>query len=182
METIVKNTETLMVKTIESLKKDLMGINTGRANPALLDGVKVESYGSLTPLNRVANISASDATTLLVQVYDKSLIHSVEKAIQLADLGMTPQTDGSLIRLNIPKLTEERRKELAKLVKKYGDDRKVSIRNIRKDGNEEAKKLKGTISEDQIKKAENDIQKLTDKYNAEIDKLVDEKSKSLLTI
>ena len=182
MEAIIKNTETLMVKAIDSLKKDLMGINTGRANPALLDGVKVESYGSLTPLNRVANISASDATTLLVQVYDKSLIHSVEKAIQLADLGMTPQTDGSLIRLNIPKLTEERRKELAKLVKKYGDDRKVSIRNIRKDGNEEAKKLKGTISEDQIKKAENDIQKLTDKYNTEIDKLVDEKSKSLLTM
>lgn len=180
MQEIIKNTDSLMAKTIESLKRDLSGISTGRATPTLLEVVKVESYGSMMPLNRVANISATDSSTLIVQPWDKTLTHAIEKAIQNANLGFNPQVEGLNIRVVVPRLSEERRKELGKLAKKYGEEKKVSIRNERKDANEAFKKMKGTVSDDQIKQSENEIQKLTDKYNAEIDKLVEEKSKALM--
>jgi ribosome recycling factor len=181
MNEIVNNLEISMQKTIEALRKDLASVSTGRATPSLLDSIKVESYGSMVLLKNVSNITVSDPTTLFVQIWDKNMISAVEKAIQNANLGFNPQVDGNGLRISVPKLSEERRKDLCKVVKKYGEDKKVSLRNSRKDANEETKKLKGTVSEDQIKQMENDIQKTTDKYNAEIDKLVEEKSKLLLT-
>lgn len=181
MNEIVKKTENLMLQTIEVLKKDLSSVSTGRATPSLLDAVRVESYGNVMSLNKVANVSVADLSTLVIQAWDKGTVSNIEKAIQNANLGFNPQTEGMTIRINVPKLSEERRKEMCKIVKKYGDDKKVSIKNKRKEANEELKKMKGTISDDQIKKIENDVQKLTDKFNLDIDKLVEEKTKLLLT-
>jgi ribosome recycling factor len=179
---IVNSLEGSMQKTIDALKKDLSTISTGRATPSLLDSIKVESYGgTMVLLKNISNVTVSDPTTLFVQIWDKNMLSPAEKAIQNANLGFNPQIDGNGLRISVPKLSEERRKELCKIVKKYGEDKKVSLRNLRKEANEEAKKLKGTVSEDEIKQIENDVQKTTDKYNQEIDKLTDEKSKILLT-
>jgi ribosome recycling factor len=178
---IAVNLENSMKKTMEALRKDLNSVSVGRAAPSLLDSVKVDSYGSSVSLNKVSNITAVDSATLFVQVWDKNMLSLVEKAIQNANLGLNPQIDGNGIRINIPKLSEERRKELCKIVKKYGEDKKISIRNERKDANEELKKIAKTIPEDQKKRIENDIQKVTDKYNLEVDKMVEEKNKLLLT-
>lgn len=182
MEDIIKLADDLMNKAIESLKRDLGTVSTGRANVNLLDTVKVESYGTLMPLKQVANVSVSDATTLLISVWDKSMVSHVEKAIIAANLGLNPMIDGMSIRINIPKLSEERRKELCKIVKKYGEDKKIAIRNIRKDSLEKIKKIAKEYSEDLVKDNEKRIQDLTDKYCKNSDDLVALKEKDLLTI
>ncbi|MDR0572209.1 MAG: ribosome recycling factor [Rickettsiales bacterium] len=178
---IVVNLKNSMDSTIVALKKDLGSINTGRATPSLLDPVSVELYGSMVSLNKVSNITVTDPTTLFVQVWDKNMVSKVEKAIREAGLGLNPQIEGAGMRVSVPRLTEERRKDLCKVTKKYGEDKKISIRNIRKCANEEVKKIAKTISEDQKKQIENDIQKTTDKYNLEVDRMVEEKNKLLLT-
>ena len=182
MEEIISNTNELMQKAVESLKRDLGTVSTGRANANLLDTVKVESYGTIMPLKQVANVSVSDATTLLVSVWDKSMVSHVEKGIIAANLGLNPMVDGMSIRINIPKLSEERRKELCKIVKKYGEDKKIAIRNVRKDSLEKIKKIAKEYSEDLVKDKEKDVQNLTDKYCKNIDELVEIKEKDLLTI
>ena len=182
MEEIINNTNELMQKVVESLKRDLGTVSTGRANANLLDTVKVESYGTIMPLKQVANVSVSDATTLLVSVWDKSMVSHVEKGIIAANLGLNPMVDGMSIRINIPKLSEERRKELCKIVKKYGEDKKIAVRNVRKDSLEKIKKIAKEYSEDLVKDKEKDVQNLTDKYCKSIDELVETKEKFLLTI
>ncbi len=171
-----------MNKAIESLKKDLNSVSTGRATPSLLDTVKVESYGSFMPLNQVSNISIPDASTISIQPWDKSMVSPIEKAIIAANLGFTPKVDGPIIRINVPRLTEERRKELAKLVKKYGEDKKVSIRNDRRDAIDEIKKKKSDFSEDEVKKFNDKIQTLTDDFIKKIDTMVTEKETEIMKI
>jgi ribosome recycling factor len=182
MQEILKNTDVLMQKATESLKRDLLTISTGRATPTLLDTVRVDSYGSFVPLNQVSNVSVSDASTLFIQVWDKSLVSRVEKAIIEANLGFNPAVDGMSIRINVPKLSEERRREMCKIAKKYGEDKKIAVRNIRKDSLEQIKKIKKDFSEDLVKDTESGVQNLTDKYCKNIDELVSTKEKDLLSI
>lgn len=182
MQEILTNTENLMIKAIESLKRDLGTVSTGRANPNLLDTVKVESYGSYMPLKQVASVSVSDSSTIVVQAWDKSTVSHIEKAIIAANLGLNPMVDGMTIRINIPKLSEERRKELCKVVKRYGEDKKIAIRNARKEGLENIKKIAKEHSEDLVKDTEKEVQNLTDKYCKNVDDLVAIKEKDLLTI
>ena len=164
MENIFSNAKNSMEKTIMALKKDLNSVSTGRASPNLLDTVRVEAYGNFVPLNQIANVSVPDASTISIQPWDKSMVNPINKAIMDANLGFTPKIDGTILRINIPKLTEERRKELVKLVKKYGEDKKVSVRNDRRDAMDEIKKQKTSVSEDEIKRANDKIQTLTDEY------------------
>ena len=171
-----------MNKAIQSLKHDLNSVSTGRATPSLLDTVKVESYGSFMPLNQISNISIPDASTISIQPWDKSMVSPIEKAIIAANLGFTPKVDGLIIRINVPRLTEERRKELSKLVKKYGEDKKVSIRNDRRDALDEIKKKKDEFSEDDVKKFNDKIQTLTDDFIKKIDVMVLEKEKEIMKI
>ena len=182
MQEILKNTDELMAKAIESLKRDLGTVSTGRATPSLLDTVKVDSYGSYVPLKQVASVSVSDSSTLVIQAWDKASVSHIEKAIIAANLGFNPMVDGMLIRINIPKLSEERRKELCKIVKRYGEDKKIAIRNIRKESLEKIKKNSKDISEDLVKDTEKEVQTLTDKYCKISDDLVSLKEKDLLTI
>jgi len=173
-----------MKKTIEALHVDMTKIRTGRANVGLLDHVQVDYYGTLTPLSQVANINASDSRTLLVTPWEKSMIAAIEKAILTSDLGLNPSTAGTAIRVPMPPLTEERRKELIKVVRGEGEQGKVSIRNIRRDANNQLKDLvkDKSISEDDERRAVEVIQKLTDKYIQEIDVLLVEKEKELMEI
>ena len=166
--------------TVENLKEL---IRAGRANPHILDKLTVDYYGSPTPIQQVANITVPEARMIQIQPWESSLIKGIEKAILTSDLGLNPSNDGKVIRLVFPELTEERRKELVKDVKKKGEGAKVAVRNIRRDANDAFKKLKGTeISEDGIKDLEDSLQKLTDKYIAEVDKAVEAKSKEVLTV
>jgi ribosome recycling factor len=173
-----------MKKSIESLKKEFMRIRTGRASTALLDGITVEYYGSPMPVNQVAAISVPDARVIMIQPWEKSMIGPIEKAIQASDLGLNPQSDGNVIRLPIPPLSEERRKELFKLCKKIGEDNKVAIRNIRRDGNEKLKESEKAkkITQDTLKKGQDDIQKLTDKYIKQVDDMLALKEKEILEL
>lgn len=182
MQEILDNTDSLMQKAVEALKRDLATVSTGRAMPSLLDTVKVEAYGNFVPLNQLSNISVSDSSTLLIQVWDRSMVSHVEKGIQNANLGFNPMIDGTSIRINIPKLSEERRKELCKIVRRYGEDKKIAVRNVRKDALEKIKKVKKDFSEDFVKDTEDNIQKLTDKHVKDIDSLVSIKEKDLLTV
>lgn len=182
MENIFNNAKNSMEKTIMALKKDLNSVSTGRASPNLLDTVRVEAYGNFVPLNQIANVSVPDASTISIQPWDKSMVNPINKAIMDANLGFTPKIDGTILRINIPKLTEERRKELVKLVKKYGEDKKVSVRNDRRDAMDEIKKQKTSVSEDEIKRANDKIQTLTDEYTKKIDDMVAEKEKEILKI
>ena len=184
MDERLKNYETKMEKTHDSLVAEYGGIRAGRANPHILDKLKVDYYGSATPLQQLANISVPEARMIVIQPYDKSLMKDIEKAILTSDIGINPSNDGSVIRLVFPELTEERRKELAKDVKKKGENAKVAIRNIRRDGNDAFKKLSKSedISEDEIKDLEEELQKLTDKAIKNIDKLIDEKSSEIMTV
>ena len=182
MENIFNNAKNSMEKTISALKKDLNSVSTGRASPNLLDTVRVEAYGNFVPLNQIANVSVPDASTISIQPWDKSMVNPINKAIMDANLGFTPNIDGTILRINIPKLTEERRKELVKLVKKYGEDKKVSVRNDRRDAMDEIKKQKTSVSEDEIKRANDKIQTLTDEYTKKIDDMVAEKEKEILKI
>lgn len=182
-QSVKKNAEERMEKAIAALKKELVGLRAGRATPALLERVQVEYYGTMTPVNQLANINTPDPRTLLIQPWDKSTLGAIEKAIQKSDLGLTPSNDGSVIRLNLPPLTEERRAELVKMTKKFGEEAKVAIRNIRRDANEEIKKLEKTgISEDESRRHQDDIQKTTDKYIAEIDKILAAKEKEIMEV
>ncbi len=173
-----------MHKTIETMTEDLNTIRAGRANPHVLDRITVDYYGTETPLQQVGNVTVPEARLIQIQPWDKGLIKPIEKAIQASDLGINPTSDGSVIRLVFPELTEERRKALTKDVKKKGDDYKVAIRNIRRDAMDDFKKLekKGEITEDEHKHREDSIQKLTDKYVAEIDKIVEAKNKDIMSI
>ena len=172
-----------MTKSINSLNSELATIHAGRANPHVLDKLAVDYYGSPTPIQQVANVSVPEARMIQIQPWEKSLLKEIEKAILVSDIGINPTNDGTSIRLIFPELTEERRKELAKDVKKKGEGAKVAIRNIRRDGNDAFKKLKGSdISEDEIKDLEEQLQKLTDKYIKEIDVAVDVKTKEVMTV
>ena len=173
-----------MDKTLEHLGEDFGAVRAGRANPQVLDRITVEYYGSETPLNGVATISSPDARTLVISPWDGKLLKDIQKAIQTSDLGINPQNDGRVIRLVFPQLTEERRKELIKQVKKYAEDAKVALRNIRRDGMDYVKKLKknSEITEDDQKKAEEDIQKLTDAAIKDIDKINADKEKEIMEV
>ncbi|CAG7602692.1 Ribosome-recycling factor [Paenibacillus solanacearum] len=182
-QSIKKNAEERMDKAIGSLKRELATLRAGRATPALLDRVQVEYYGSMTPVNQLANINTPDSRTLMIQPWDKSSVSAIEKAIMKSDLGLTPSNDGSSIRIVIPALTEERRSELVKMTKKFGEEAKVAIRNIRRDANDEIKKLeKNGISEDESRRHQEDIQKFTDKYIAEVDKVLQAKEKEITEV
>lgn len=181
---IIKNADEKMNKTILSLQNELGTLKAGRANPTMLDRILVESYGTMVPINQVGNISAPEPRVLLIQPWDKSCMKDIEKAILKSDLGINPSNDGQVIRLIVPELTEETRKNLVKSVKKCGEDAKVAIRSIRRDANDKIKNLKknSEISEDETKKAEDNIQKETDKFIKLIDKTVEEKEKAIMAI
>lgn len=176
--------EEKMQKTMNNLSEEYGSIRAGRANPHVLDKLRVDYYGTPTPIQQVANVNVPEPRMIQIQPWEASMVKVIEKAILTSDLGINPTNDGKLIRLVFPELTEERRKELAKDVKKKGENAKVAIRNIRRDGNDAFKKLaKGEdISEDEIKDLEDALQKLTDKYIASVDKAIDEKSKEILTV
>ena len=173
-----------MMKTIEVVKSNFASVRAGRANAGVLDRITVEYYGAPTPLNQVANIGSPDPRTLTIQPYDMSLLKAVEKAIQTSDLGINPQNDGRIIRLNFPQLTEERRKELTKQVRKYGEEGKVALRNIRRDAMDDIKKRtkKSELTEDDQKKLEKELQDMTDKRCKDIDDLTAKKEKELMAV
>ncbi|MBV2233916.1 MAG: ribosome recycling factor [Sterolibacterium sp.] len=179
-----KQVEQKMLKSIEALKQDLAKVRTGRAHTGLLDHVQVEYYGAMVPLSQVANVTLVDARTIGVQVWEKPMLAKVEKAIRDADLGLNPATQGELIRVPMPMLTEERRRDLTKLVKQEGEGAKVAIRNLRRDANNQLKDglKKKELSEDDERRIQDEIQKLTDRHVVEVDKLVAEKEKDLLAI
>jgi len=181
---IKKNAEQKMGKSIEALKHDLAKVRTGRAHTGLLDHIMVDYYGSMMPLNQVGNVTLSDARTIAVQPFEKKMVQVVEKAIRDSDLGVNPATHGDVIRIPMPPLTEERRRELTKVVKHEGENAKVAVRNIRRDANTHLKDelKKKTVSEDEEKRAQDEIQKMTDKSILEIDKLIAEKEKELMSV
>ena len=184
MDERLKVYEEKMTKSYDSMIRDFTSIRAGRANPHVLDKIKVDYYGAPTPLQQVGNISVPEPRMLQIQPWEKSLLKAIEKAILASDLGITPTNDGSVIRLVFPELTEERRKELVKDIKKKGEAAKVAVRNIRRDANETFKKQNkaNEISEDDQMDLETKVQKMTDKYIADIDKAVEEKSKEILTV
>lgn len=184
INTIKMDVEERMTKTLGVLRSDFQTIRTGKASPALLDRIQVDYYGAPTPINQLANISVPESRMLSIQPWDKSAIAAIEKAIMKSDLGITPTSDGVVIRLVMPQLTQENRKELVKRIKKKAEDAKVSIRNIRRDGNDELKSLEKSkeITEDESKGAQEDIQKLTDKYIGEVDKLAENKEKEIMEV
>ncbi len=183
MDARLKPYEEKMQKAYDFLETDLGAIRAGRANPHVLDKIRVDYYGTPTPIQQVGNITVPEPRVIQIAPWEKTLIKAIEKAIMMSDVGITPSNDGSLIRLVFPELTEERRKELVKDVKKRGEESKVAIRNARRDGNDALKKLAKTeVSEDEIKELEDKLQKMTDKFIKELDKLVEEKSKEILTV
>jgi ribosome recycling factor len=173
-----------MLKAVEFLKTDLQGIRAGRANPHVLDKLKVDYYGTPTPIQQVANVSVPEARIIEIKPWDKNMIKDINRAIQTSDIGINPTTDGSTVRLIFPELTEERRKELSKEVKAHGEETRVAVRNIRRDGIEAVKKLEKTadMPEDQVKDLEDELQKLTDKYGKEIDTVIEAKTKEIMTV
>ncbi len=183
MDERIKVYDEKMTKTYNNLLTEFGTIRAGRANPNVLNKIKVDYYGTPTPLQQVGNITVPEPRVLQIQPWEASLVKAIEKAIQTSDLGINPSNDGRIIRLIFPELTEERRKDLVKDVKKKGEAAKVAVRNIRRDANDYLKKLgKTDVSEDEIKELEDKIQKLTDKYIKDIDKAVDEKGKEILTV
>ena len=184
MDERVQKYEQKMTKTLSGFEEELTTIRAGRANPHILDKITVDYYGSPTPLQQVANITVPEARMIQIQPWESSLIKSIEKAILTSDLGLNPSNDGKLIRLVLPELTEERRKELVKDVKKKGEAAKVAVRNIRRDANDFVKKQNkaGDLNEDQAKDEEDKVQKMTDKYIKQIDEAVDAKSKEIMTV
>jgi len=176
--------EEKMEKTVENLQEEYASIRAGRANPHILDKIKVDYYGTPSPLQQVGNVSVPEARMIVIQPWDASLLKEIEKAILASDLGLTPTNDGKVIRLVFPELTEERRKELVKDVKKKGENAKVAVRNIRRDANDVFKKQSkaNEISEDDLSNLEDDIQKLTDKFTKKVDEIIEDKSKEILTV
>lgn len=181
---ILNETEDKMKKAVEVVRQELVKIRTGKATTVLLDGIKVDYYGSLVPLNQTANVSVGDIHTILVQPWDKSAIQAIDKAILASELGLNPISDGNVLRIPIPPLNEERRKELVKLVKKFGEEGKIAIRNIRRDGNDHLKKAEKEehLPEDERKRGELEVQKLTDKYIQSIDHLLAHKEKEIMEV
>lgn len=184
MNSKIEQFENKMKKSLESLNEEYSTIRAGRANPHLLDKIKVDYYGTPSSLQSVANISVPEARVIQIQPWESSLIKEIEKAIMQSDLGVTPNNDGKIIRLVFPELTEDRRKELVKDVKKKGENTKIAIRNVRRDANDVFKKQNkaSEISEDELKSLEDQVQKITDKYITEVDKTIDSKSKEILTV
>ncbi len=181
---ILKDTEDKMLKAREVVRQELIKIRTGKATTALLDGIKVDYYGSMSPLHHVGNVTVADIHTLTVQPFDKSMVDPVFKAIQTANLGLNPIKDAELIRIPIPPLNEERRKELVKITKKFGEDGKIAIRNVRRDAIEHLKKSEKAehLSEDDRKRGEIEVQKMTDKYIKEVDGLLGQKEKEIMEV
>ena len=183
MDARVKTYDDKMQKALDFLLSEYQTVRAGRANPHVLDKIKVDYYGTPTPIQQVGNITVPEARMIQIAPWEKSLIKAIEKAIMASDIGITPNNDGAVIRLVFPELTEERRKELVKDVKKKGEDCKVAVRNIRRDANDAFKKLAKTeVSEDEIKDMETELQKLTDKFVKDVDKAVDNKSKEVMTV
>jgi len=179
-----RKTAERMLRTIEALKKEFASVRTGRASLALLDGIMVNYYDTQTPLQQLANLSIPDSRQIAVQPWDQKIIPDIEKAIMKSDLGLTPMNDGKIIRINIPPLTEERRKQLVKAVKKKAEEAKISIRNIRRDANEELRKLEKEkhLSEDEVKKIQEETQKITDSYIAKADEVLGHKEKEIMEV
>jgi len=183
IKNIIDSTQERMNKSLQHLMGELQKVRAGKASPSMLDGLTVEYYGSPTPINQVANVMAADARTITIQPWEKSMISAIEKAIMMANIGITPQNDGEIIRLFLPPLTEERRKELVKKVNAEGETAKINVRNIRRDGIEAIKKLqKDGLSEDEAKSNETKIQGITDKFISNIDEVLKEKEKEIMTI
>lgn len=184
MDERLKAYDEKMEKAVDFLVSDYAGIRAGRANPHVLDKIRVDYYGTPTPLQSVGNITVPEPRMIQIAPWEKSMIKEIEKAIMTSDLGINPNNDGSVIRLIFPELTEERRKELVKDIKKKGEDAKVAIRNIRRDGNDALKKLgkSSEVSEDDVKDLEDKLQKVTDKYIKDVDKLIEDKSKEIMTV
>lgn len=182
LKEIMKTTDDKMDKTLIALKKDLASLKAGRANPAMLDRIEAEYYGTMTPLNQLANISVPEARILQIQPWDKSSLKAIEKALLISDLGLNPNNNGTIIRLIIPELTEETRKNIVKTVKKYGEDAKIAIRSVRREGNDNIKEFKSDMSEDDIKKAEEEIQNITDSYVKKVDEIIEVKEKEIMSI
>lgn len=182
-QTVIKDAEDRMKKAIEVLQRDLASLRAGRATPALLDRIVVDYYGTPTPLNQVGSINTPDPRTLVIQPWDKSILNDIEKAIQKSDLGLMPNNDGSIIRINIPALTEERRVELVKMAKKSSEEAKIAVRNVRRDANDDIKKMeKSDITEDESRRYQDDIQKMTDRFIAEIDQILAAKEKEIMEV
>ncbi|MEJ5350463.1 MAG: ribosome recycling factor [Melioribacteraceae bacterium] len=181
---VIKDAKQRMDKTIEAFRNEIAKIRTGKATTALLDGIKVDYYGKMTPLNQVGNVSVLDAHTLSVTPWDKSMVSVIEKAILTSELGLNPVSDGTNIKIPIPPLTEERRKELVKLVKKFGEDAKIALRNVRRDANDHLKKMEKNkeLTEDELKEAEKEVQKITDDHIAKIDELIKHKEKEIMEV
>lgn len=181
---IIKDAEERMKKAVELFRQDLAGMRAGRATPALLEKVRVEAYGSPVPVNNVATIEVPDPRTLVIKPWDRSLIKAIERAINASDLGLTPVNDGVVIRLNVPPMTEERRKELVKVVHKRTEEQRVAIRNIRRDANDQIKKMEKdkAISEDESRRAQDEVQKLTDKYIKESEQVMAAKEKEIMEV
>lgn len=184
MHQILKEANNKMDKTLEALRTELAKVRTGKATTALLDGIKVDYYGTLTPINQVGNISVLDSHTLSITPWDKSMVQAVDKAILEANLGFNPISDGTNLKIPVPPLTEERRKDFVKLVKKFGEDAKVAIRNVRRDANEHLKKEEKDkkISEDELKHNEGEVQKLTDHHIKMIDEILKHKEKEIMEV
>lgn len=183
-KSVIENAKEKMTKAIQAYTRQLATIRAGRANPSLLDRITVDYYGMQTPLNQLAGITVPEARLLVIQPYDKSVLNEIEKAILKSDLGLTPTNDGNVIRISIPQLTEERRKELVKVVKKEAEEARVAIRNIRRDANDELKKLEknGDITEDEQRSYIDEVQKITDEHINKVDQLTKEKEKEILEI
>ncbi|GGJ56179.1 ribosome recycling factor [Anoxybacillus voinovskiensis] len=181
---VLTATKEKMDKAVQAFTRELASVRAGRANPGLLEKITVDYYGMPTPINQLAGIHVPEARLLVIQPYDKSILKDIEKAILASDLGLTPSNDGSVIRITIPPLTEERRRELVKVVKKYSEDAKVAVRNIRRDANDELKKLEknGEITEDELRGYTDDVQKLTDDHIAKIDTITKEKEKEIMEV
>jgi ribosome recycling factor len=181
---VLQNTKERMEKAIQAYTRELASIRAGRASASLLDKVTVDYYGAPTPINQLASVSVPEARLLVIQPYDKTQVAEVEKAILKSDLGLNPTNDGTVIRIAIPALTEERRRELVKLVKKYSEDAKVAVRNVRRDANDDLKKLEknGEITEDDLKGYNEDVQKLTDEHIAKIDNVTKDKEKEIMEV
>ncbi|MBR4278001.1 MAG: ribosome recycling factor [Lachnospiraceae bacterium] len=183
MDERIKSYDEKMTKAIEHLEADFAAIRAGRANPHVLDKLRVDYYGTPTPIQQVGNVTVPEARIIQIAPWEKSLLKDIEKAILTSDIGINPTNDGNVIRLVFPELTEDRRKELVKDIKKKAEDAKVAVRNVRRDGNDAFKKLgKGEVSEDEIKSLEDELQKITDKYVKDIDTLVEAKTKELMTV
>jgi ribosome recycling factor len=181
---LLHDTEEKMKRAIESLRRDFGNVRAGRATPAMLERVTVDYYGTPTPVNQVANVSAPEPRMLIIQPWEKAMLAAIEKSILKSDLGLTPNNDGNTIRLNIPQLTQQRRTELVKTTKKMAEEAKVAVRNLRRDANDILKKLEKdkTISEDENKRAQEEMQKLTDKYVKEIDRTAEHKEKEIMEV